>query len=74
MEGYAGLARRVSPLMPNTHAMNNLVNVIILLLIIGWLIGYIGFGAMVGSMIHILLILAIVGILFRLFSRGKSTL
>ncbi|MCC6400348.1 MAG: lmo0937 family membrane protein [Flavobacteriales bacterium] len=54
--------------------MNNLVNIIILLLIVGWLIGFIGFGAMVGSMIHILLILAIVGIIFRLFSRGKSTL
>jgi len=44
------------------------------LLAAGPVIGYIGFGAMVGSMIHILLILAIVGILFRLFSRGKSTL
>jgi len=65
--------RRVPP-AANTNAMNNLVNIIILLLIVGWLIGFIGFGAMVGSMIHILLILAIVGIIFRLFSRGKSTL
>lgn len=52
--------------------MNNLVNIIIVLLIVGWLIGYIGFGAMVGSLIHILLILAVVGIIFRLLSSGKS--
>ncbi|HNR56495.1 MAG TPA: lmo0937 family membrane protein, partial [Flavobacteriales bacterium] len=42
--------------------MNNLVNIIIVLLIVGWLIGYIGFGAMVGNLIHILLILAVVAI------------
>ena len=52
--------------------MNNLVNIIIVLLIVGWLIGYIGFGAMVGSLIHILLILAVVGIIYRLLSGDKS--
>lgn len=52
--------------------MNNLVNIIIVLLIVGWLIGYIGFGAMVGSLIHILLILAVVGIIYRLLAGGKS--
>lgn len=52
--------------------MNNLVNIIIALLIIGWLIGYIGFGAMVGNLIHILLILAVVGIIYRLLSGGKA--
>lgn len=52
--------------------MNNLVNIIIVLLIVGWLIGFIGFGAMVGSLIHILLILAVVGIIYRLLSGGKS--
>ncbi len=36
------------------------------------LIGYIGFGAMVGSLIHILLILAVVAIIFRLLSGGKT--
>ena len=50
--------------------MNNLVNIIIVLLIVGWLIGFIGFGAMVGNLIHILLILAVVGIIFRLLG-GK---
>lgn len=52
--------------------MNNIVNIIIVLLIVGWLIGYIGFGTMVGSLIHILLILAVVAIIFRLLSGGKT--
>ncbi len=46
--------------------MNNLVNIIIVLLVVGWLIGFIGFGAMVGNLIHILLILAVIGIIYRL--------
>ncbi|MBK9512628.1 MAG: lmo0937 family membrane protein [Flavobacteriales bacterium] len=52
--------------------MNNLLNIIIVLLIVGWLIGYIGFGAMVGSLIHILLIVAVVAILFRIFGGRKA--
>jgi len=52
--------------------MNNLVNLIIVLLIAGWLVGYIGFGAMVGSLIHILLILAVVGIIYRLLAGSRS--
>ncbi len=53
--------------------MNSVLNIIIVLLIVGWLIGFIGFGAMVGSLIHILLILAVIGLLFRLFAgRGSS--
>jgi Family of unknown function (DUF5670) len=58
----------------NTKPMNNLVNIIIVLLIVGWLIGFIGFGAMVGNLIHILLILAVVAIVFRLVSGGKAKL
>lgn len=52
--------------------MNNLINIIIVLLIIGWLVGYIGFGAMVGNLIHILIVLALIGIVYRLFSGRKS--
>lgn len=52
--------------------MNNLVNIIIVLLIVGWLIGYIGFGAMVGNMIHILIVLAVVGIIYRLLSSSSD--
>ena len=56
----------------NTLAMNNLLNIIIVLLIVGWLVGYIGFGSMVGSLIHILIVLAIIGIVYRLFSGRKG--
>lgn len=46
--------------------MRDLISLIIVLLIVGWLVGYIGFGAAVGSFIHILLVLAVIGILYRL--------
>lgn len=52
--------------------MNNLLNIIIALLIVGWLVGFIGFGSMVGNLIHILLILALIGLVYRLFSGRKS--
>ena len=52
--------------------MNNLLNLIIALLIIGWLIGFIGFGSMVGSLIHILLVLALIGLVYRLFGSRRS--
>jgi hypothetical protein len=52
--------------------MNNLLNIVIVLLVVGWLIGFIGFGAMVGSLIHILLVLAVIGLLFRLFAGRGS--
>ncbi|MCC7503517.1 MAG: lmo0937 family membrane protein [Flavobacteriales bacterium] len=54
--------------------MNNLLNIIIVLLVVGWLIGYIGFGAMVGSLIHVLLVLALIGLVYRLFSGRKGPL
>lgn len=46
--------------------MSDIVSLIIVLLIIGWLVGYFGFGDAVGSLIHILLVLAVIGILYRL--------
>ncbi len=52
--------------------MNNLLNIIIAVLIIGWLVGYIGFGAAVGNLIHILIVLALIGIVYRLFSGRRS--
>lgn len=52
--------------------MNNLLNIIIVLLVIGWLVGFIGFGSMVGSLIHILLVLAVIGLVYRLLSGRKS--
>ena len=46
--------------------MRDLIWLIIVILIIGWLVGYFGFGEAVGGLIHILLVLAIIGILYRL--------
>ncbi|WP_026450583.1 lmo0937 family membrane protein [Aequorivita capsosiphonis] len=46
--------------------MGAIIWLIVVLLIIGWLVGYFGFGEAVGSLIHILLVLAIIGILYRL--------
>ncbi|HMC96709.1 MAG TPA: lmo0937 family membrane protein [Flavobacteriales bacterium] len=52
--------------------MNNVLNTIIALLVIGWLVGFIGFGAAVGSLIHILLVLALIALVFRLLSGRKA--
>lgn len=46
--------------------MSDIIWLIVVILIIGWLVGYFGFGEAVGSFIHILLVLAIIGILYRL--------
>ncbi|MGF7232134.1 lmo0937 family membrane protein [Arachidicoccus sp.] len=49
--------------------MSNLLYIIAVILIIGWILGFFVYN--VGGLIHILLILAIIAILFRLIS-GKS--
>ncbi len=49
--------------------MRDIVWIIIVLLIVGWLLGYISFGAAVGNMIHILLIVAVVLLVLRLAQR-----
>ena len=49
--------------------MRDIVNILIILLIVGWLLGYIGFGAVVGNLIHILLVVAVVMVLLRLVKR-----
>ncbi len=46
--------------------MRDLISLIIIILIVGWLVGYFGFGEAVGSLFHILLVLAVIGILYRL--------
>jgi len=46
--------------------MRDIISLIVVILIIGWLVGYFGFGDAVGSFIHILLVLAVIGILYRL--------
>jgi hypothetical protein len=67
-------ARSVRKEQDNIITMNNLLNIIIVLLIAGWLVGYIGFGAMVGNLIHILLIVAVVVILYRILGGRKAPL
>lgn len=49
--------------------MGNLLYVIAVILIIGWLIGFVGFNA--GGIIHILLVIAIVAVLLRVIRGGK---
>lgn len=46
--------------------MGNLLYVIAVFLVIGWLIGFVGYGT--GGIIHILLVIAIVAILLRVIS------
>ncbi len=43
----------------------NLLTIVAIVLIVLWLVGYIGFGEAVGNFIHVLLVLAISAILVR---------
>ena len=49
--------------------MGNLLYVIAVLLIIGWLVGFLGFHA--GGLIHVLLVIAVVAILLRVIDGRK---
>jgi hypothetical protein len=49
--------------------MGNLLYAIAVILIIGWLIGFLGFHA--GGLIHILLVIAVIAVLLRLI-RGTA--
>lgn len=53
-----------------SYSMGNLLYIIAVILIIGWLIGFVGFHA--GGLIHILLVIAIISILFRVISGNKA--
>lgn len=46
--------------------MGNLLYLIAVILVIAWAIGFIGYSA--GGLIHILLVIAVIAILFRLIS------
>lgn len=50
------------------ETMGNILTWVAVILIVLWLIGYVGFGEAVGNFIHILLVLAVIAILIRLFS------
>jgi len=49
--------------------MGNLLYVVAVILIIGWLVGYFGFHA--GNLIHGLLVIALVVIIFRIIDGRK---
>ncbi len=49
--------------------MGNLLYVIAVILVIGWIIGFFGYHA--GGVIHILLVIAIIAVLFNLI-RGRG--
>jgi hypothetical protein len=49
--------------------MKDIAWLIVVVLIIGWLVGFIGFGEAVGSMIHVLIVLAVVLVIFKLLRK-----
>jgi hypothetical protein len=49
--------------------MGNLLYVIAVILVLFWAIGFIGYNA--GSIIHILLVIAVIAVLFRII-RGRK--
>jgi predicted ferric reductase len=46
--------------------MGNLLYIIAVILVVAWAIGYLGYST--GGMIHILLVIAVIAVLFRLIS------
>ncbi len=49
--------------------MGNLLYIIAVILLIAWAIGFIGYSA--GGIIHILLVIAVIAVIFRLISGRK---
>lgn len=50
--------------------MSNLLYVIAVILLIAWLIGFVGYSS--GGFIHILLVIAIIAVLFRVISGRRA--
>jgi hypothetical protein len=51
--------------------MGNILYVIAVILVIGWLIGFIGFHA--GGIIHVLLVIALIAVILRVIEGRKIT-
>ncbi len=49
--------------------MGNLLYIVAVILIIGWLVGFVGYGA--GGLIHILLVIAIIVVLLNVIQGRK---
>jgi hypothetical protein len=58
-----------NPLLIKKIFMRNLLSIIAVILIIGWLIGFFGFHA--GGLIHALLVIAIIALLLRVIQGRK---
>jgi predicted membrane protein len=50
--------------------MGNLLYIIAVILVIAWLIGMVGFHA--GGLIHILLVIALIAVIFRVISGRRA--
>ncbi len=50
--------------------MGNLLYIIAVILVIAWLIGFVGYSA--GGLIHILLVIAIIAVLIRIISGRRA--
>ena len=59
------------PNLKKTKTMENLLYVLAVILIIAWAIGYFAFS--VGSMIHVLLVIALIAIILRII-RGRRVI
>ena len=55
---------RIHQSFKSTTIMGNLLYIIAVILVIGWLIGFVGYGT--GGLVHILLVIAIVVVLLRI--------
>lgn len=50
--------------------MGNLLYIIAVILVVGWLIGFFAFHA--GGLIHILLVIAVIAIIFQVIRGGRT--
>ncbi|HEY6172251.1 MAG TPA: lmo0937 family membrane protein [Candidatus Kapabacteria bacterium] len=50
--------------------MSNLLYIVAVVLVIAWLIGFVGYSS--GGIIHILLVIAIIAVLFRIISGRRA--
>jgi predicted ferric reductase len=70
MDGEGGAGLRLNSYEPSkVNIMESLLYIIAVILIIGWLIGFVGYQA--GGLIHILLVIAVIAVLLRLI-RGRA--
>jgi hypothetical protein len=59
----------IRPSYIKKQIMGNILYIIAVILVIAWLIGFVGYNA--GGLIHILLVIAVIAVLLRLISGRK---